>query len=150
MKNKIELTWSILCSSSSVDIDTNNLTLSNIIDEITLPDALFSERPANTDRIEINFNLQLVSLWSRFEQSTTETDITARIELLDPENKSLTTTEFNFQFPGNKTRMRQRTNIPIIVITKPGIYNFRVSTKSKKELDYIKVYDTPLIVNRGT
>ena len=148
MKNKIELTWSILCSSSSVDIDTNNLTLSNIIDEITLPDVLFTERPANIDRVEINFNLQLVSLWSRVEKNTTDSDITAKIELIDPENKSLTTTEFNFQFPANKTRMRHRTTIPIIVITKPGIYNFRVFTKSKKESDYKKVYDTPLIVNR--
>jgi hypothetical protein len=150
MKNTIELTWSILCSSSSVDIDTNNLTLSNIIDEITIPDVLFSERPANTDRVEINFNLQLVSLWSRFEQNSTDTDITAKIELIDPENKSLNTTEFNFKFPANKTRMRQRTNIPIIVITKPGIYNFRVSTKSEKGSDFKKNYDTPLIVNRGS
>lgn len=149
MKNKIDLTWSILCSSSSVDFESNNLTLSNIIDEITIPDALFTERPANVDSVEINFNLQLVSLWSRTEQTAADSDIVVKIELIDPDGKSLNTTEFNFQFPANKTRMRQRTNIPILVITNPGIYNFRVSTKSEGT-DFKKVYDTPLIVNRGT
>ena len=69
---------SILCSSS-VDIETNNLTLSNIIDEITIPDVLFTERPVNVDKVEINFNLQLVSLWSRTEQIATDTDIVVKI-----------------------------------------------------------------------
>jgi hypothetical protein len=57
--------WTVLCAGSTIDRNTNVVSLFNVVEQITLPD-LPEEWP-----VKLPINFQVVSLWARsdFEQS---------------------------------------------------------------------------------
>lgn len=135
--------WSVLCQKSSVDTETNLLSIFDCIEELTL--AIELEK-IKSGELFIPTSFQIVSLWT-LEKSNKPTSLEIKIELLDPEAKIISNFEQTQQIPAEKLRFRHRTTINGLPLTKSGRYFFKVSTKESPNKAYHEVAQVPLDVN---
>jgi len=136
--------WSILCRSSSIDSETNNLSirdeLESLIVDVVKPDKEDIKYPIN-----IPFDYEVVTLWYLKDTSKLEKFI-QRIEILDPEGKLINNHERNLEVPIGNSRFRSRAKITGFSIPSQGTYWFVVSYKSDIEKSFHKVAEIPFDV----
>jgi hypothetical protein len=118
--------WSIICEKSSVDSQTNLLSLFSCIEEVKLE--IDKTKMPKGDKIVIPASFQLVSFWA-IEDSTKENSTEIKVEFVDPKGKVLN--EFKSILKAKKgiKRMRNITNIQGVPITESGRYYYKVSQK---------------------
>lgn len=114
--------WTVLCQKSSIDVETNQLSLFNCLEEINLT---LENTEALNNNLVIPVEFQLVSYWSR-EQADTEVNLTAVGELVDASGKMINSFNNSLVVKQGILRFRNRTNIQGLAITGPGRYYFRL------------------------
>ena len=138
--------WSVLCQSSVVDSQSNNVSLYNIVERLEVN---INPNGSTTFPVVKNINLpwqyELVSLWSRTKKGGEE-NANIRIDLLDPNGKELKSFEKEIIIPADKKRMREINKIQGISLTESGDYTFVVSIKQANNSKYEKVASLPLEV----
>ncbi len=143
--------WSILCQSSSIDRDTNRLSLSNVLEEITLKqlgdqaamkekDTLHSQKPTG-----IPFDFEIVSVLERLDDKdkgplTKE----AELEFIDPQGNSLLKKNFEMNFLKGFKRLRYRIKMNGLQITINGTYQFSLRMRESKDSSFEEVAKLPL------
>jgi hypothetical protein len=135
--------WTILCQKSSIDFESNLLSLFNSAEELSLT---IDKSRTSPDKLIIPVELQLVSYWT-IENIDKENILDIRGELLDPENKTLTTFENKFEIKKGIVRFRNRTNILSLPITKSGRYIFKMMQRKSGKSTFETVAELPLDVN---
>jgi len=133
--------WSVLCQRSSIDIESNLLSLFSCVEELSLT---LENTEALKKNLVIQTEFQLVSFWAR-EQAVEESSLEIEGELIDPQGKALN--KFNNNFPVKKgvLRFRNRTNIQGLPITGPGRYLLRLKQKDEQG-NWLVVAELPLDV----
>lgn len=134
--------WSILCERSSIDSQSNLISLFNCIEEISLD--IDKNRLPKSDKIVVPANLQLVTFWS-IEDFNKANSVELKIEFVDPKGEILNTTMSTLNSKKGNKRLRGITNIQGIQITDKGRYYYRLSQKINKQ--FIVISDLPLDVN---
>lgn len=133
----VKYVWSVLASSSSVDKQTNNLSLYNLLEELSLlkSEVAQKQKEAKGAFLPVVFPFQLVTLWERAETGAIEAQ--AKIQLVDPEGKILTDAIYGFKIEAQQERNRFIANFNAFPFTREGIYEFR--TLLKKGDEFIQV-----------
>lgn len=134
--------WSILCKKSIIDADTNNITLSEALEEITfhIPIKQDLKFPAN-----FNFDFEIVSFWTSAKPQGGE-KFHMTLEFIDPDQKILNKFEQKIIFPENKKRLRTRIKTSIITVTKEGEYTLKIKAKEKASDKYKLFAEIPLAI----
>ncbi|MEX2405157.1 MAG: hypothetical protein WD579_00980, partial [Candidatus Paceibacterota bacterium] len=85
MSKKVKHVWSILSKTSAIDYQSNDLTIIQVIDELT------AQIPEGEGNISINFPMQLTSLWKRVDTDDIKTDAQCdvRVDFIDPTGKKM-------------------------------------------------------------
>ena len=123
--------WSILCQQSSIDQETNLISLFNAIEELNIN---LDKANALENNLLISVQLQLVSYWVR-EEALAEETLTIRTELVNPEGKVLNSFDNKLIIKSGILRFRHRNNIQGLTISGPGRYHLRVvEIKASKEM----------------
>ena len=123
--------WSILCQQSSIDQETNLISLFNAIEELNIN---LDKANALENNLLISVQLQLVSYWVR-EEALAEETLTIRTELVNPEGKVLNSFDNKLTIKAGVLRFRHRNNIQGLAISGPGRYHLRlVEIKASKEM----------------
>ena len=123
--------WSILCQQSSIDQETNLISLFNAIEELNIN---LDKANALENNLLISVQLQLVSYWVR-EEALAEETLTVRTELVNPEGKVLNSFDNKLTIKAGVLRFRHRNNIQGLTISGPGRYYLRlVEIKDGKEI----------------
>lgn len=124
--------WSVLCQKSSIDLESNQLSLFNCLEEISLS---LDSADALKNNLVVPIEFQLVSYWSR-EKADSELDLRAEGELIDASGKVINSFKNSFPIKQGILRFRNRTNIQGLQITGPGRYYLRLYKliDSKREL----------------
>ncbi|MEX0935247.1 MAG: hypothetical protein WDZ70_02895, partial [Candidatus Paceibacterota bacterium] len=80
MSKQVKHVWSILSKTSAIDYQSNDLTIIQVIDELT------AQIPEGEGDISINFPMQLTSLWKRVDVDDIKTDAQCdvRVDFIDP------------------------------------------------------------------
>ena len=133
----MKVIWAILCQSAVIDKDSNNVSLLNIIEEITIPaEPPLIEQPAGEDISQLIGPglFDFVILWSRSDPEVAEHGL-GRIRLLLPNNEPLfTSTEFEVDLT-RYLRSRLRSKFPGFPTRRGeiirGIYDFVVESRSE-------------------
>lgn len=133
--------WSVLCQKSSIDFETNLLSLFDCIEELSLK--IDKNKAPKGDKLVIPIEFQLVSFWV-IEDSSKDNILDIKVELLDPDRKSLNHFESNFSIKKGVSRFRNRANIQGLSVTKSGRYSFNVMQKKEGEKDYKIVSEIPI------
>ena len=144
-ENLIQHIWSILCSSSSIDSQTNNVSLYNIVEEVGFKLQQTNEQQVNfSEEKKWPFNVEVVSLWKRTNQGNLVAD--AKIELLDPSNKKMQEVLYKLEFKPQHQRMRSIIKMNGITITGQGEYNFSILLKEDGSDKFKEITRIPIVV----
>jgi len=132
--------WSILCSKSVVDSSSNQLSLFDCIDEITINFSNAEDIKKPMKNIPINF--EIVSLWLD-ENIFQVRKFDYAIDIIDPEGKMLKEITKEAVIEKNKKRLRTIMRISGMAVTTEGIYIFKIKYKEAKN-DFITVSEIPV------
>lgn len=138
----MENVWAIICEKSSIDSQSNLLSLFNCIEEIKIE--IDKEKMPQNDKIIIPINLQIISLWL-VKDFTKDNSCEIKLELIDPAGKALNEFINVLQVAKGEKRMRNITNVQGLQITEEGRYYYKIS--QKKSDKFVEVAKLPLDVN---
>lgn len=129
--------WTVLCSRSSIDRETNNVSLFDVLEQITIED--WAGHPGL-----VPGQFELVSLWSRYELDRPSRG-EARLTLRTPgggthaeQMQPIDLREYR--------RLRNRTRLPAIPIDVPGSYRFVIECRQMDQEEWVQVAIVPLEV----
>ncbi|OIO06652.1 hypothetical protein AUJ26_00080 [Candidatus Falkowbacteria bacterium CG1_02_37_21] len=134
--------WSIICEKSSIDAQTNLLSLFNCVEEIQL--TIDKDKMPKSDKLVIPFNLQIISFWI-IKDSSKDNLTEIKIDLVDPKGKILNEFLVTLKAGKGEKRLRSITNIQGIQITEGGRYYYKVLQKKGAKFEVAS--ETPLDIN---
>jgi len=141
--------WSVLCQKSLTDKDSNNISIIDVFERltVTLGDDFLKQIHEKNAQKPYAFPqpFEMVNLW-HFDSSTPERVADARLELIDPSGKVLSTFDYEAKIDVNQPRLRINVKIPVVSVTIGGTYWYRVLARSIGEAKYAEVAMIPLEV----
>jgi hypothetical protein len=144
--NEIKNIWTIVCKNSSVDKNSNSLSIFNILEEIQLTKNPNVPVPKEGIMPAAPLAYEIITLWSRETKSDNELTANMQTELLDPTNKVLQSNVSEIKFEKDKSRLRIIVKALGLPITTGGTYHFRVSLKKAADKEYKYVSQVSLEV----
>lgn len=139
--------WALLCRSVAVDQNTNQVSIFNVIDEITInKDANIEEAVAKSKKFQISMEFALIT---QFEHSLKDNQgiMHVQVEVIDPSKSELGKMNMPLEIQRGKKRTRIIVQFPNLVATKSGSYNFVISLKEDNERVYTEIARVPLEIN---
>ena len=132
----IDHVWSILCSQAVIDIDSNNISIHNVIEQI-----LIKAVPARSGILPIH--LELVSFWTRANVDAPAKG-KSRVNFVSPSEKAtqLVAPEIDLS---TTERSRNRVKIDGIQVEESGRHYFRVEVREDND-KWREVASIPLTI----
>lgn len=136
-ERKIQHVWSILASGVSVDQESNNLTLFNIIEQIVIPKSRLIEMPVvgGEKKPAVPVGFIFVSHWRKIKDNVAVKAV-VKIELLDPTGVMRQKVEYDLEFAEKTERLRSRVQWNGVRVTTSGSYTFKISLKEEGEKEF--------------
>jgi hypothetical protein len=129
--------WSALCQNASIDIQTNSVSLFNVLEGITLIGSISEEKRGI-------IRLELVSLWNR-ESEDIPCKGLFRMHFIDPKGKD--SEPFSLEINLMESFFhRTRISIPNMAIAYAGQYNCIIEYQDQGENEWHQVAKIPLII----
>jgi len=150
INQKIKHLWSIICSYSVIDRDTNNISLVNLIDTLSVtvePTKKQEEEKKGRGWYLVPITLQLISF---FRKKTRDRDVSfdTQINIINPDGKiigvSITGT---LAFPQKLVNLRARYIISGFPVDKGGTYHVQLRVRETAAKDFVEVARVPIDVN---
>lgn len=120
--------WSVLCSKSVIDKDSQQVSLFDVIETIAVKLAEPPPHPPQTGVVP--FHTELVTLWRRSDPDLAET-ATCRCEIVTPAGKSIASSTMQMDF--SKTRFRTTFKADALPIEGSGTYLFNVAVQTSAD-----------------
>lgn len=131
----IDHVWTVVCSRAVIDRESNNVSLQNVIEQITIR----GEPILDT---VVPIPLDVVTLWVR-----TNTDMPGqahtRLTFLSPSGTVLGSLESEVDL-SEYERYRARTHFQALPVTEPGRYIFRIELQNEGASKWRQVAIVPL------
>jgi hypothetical protein len=137
----IDHVWTVVCSRSVIDRDTNNISIQNVLEQITVS---APPRPGATIPIEV----EVVSLWTKTDPAVPHRG-KARITLLSPSGQALRTAELEIDLSVYE-RYRTRNRLQGLPVAESGRHVFRVEVREAGAEVWRLVAAIPLQINHRT
>lgn len=139
ISSNIQHAWSILCSGVSIDRQTNNLSLFNIIEQIKIPKNRLVEAEENgVKKLAVPMAFNLVTLWRRVVSDTVE-EAEVEISLVDPNGGIRKISEYKLNFPAKIQRIRVPIQWAGIKTDSSGVHIFKISLKENRQKSFKEV-----------
>jgi hypothetical protein len=135
----IEHVWSVLCSKSITDRETNNICLLDVLEQFSLG----TEVPVD-EEIMLPVTFELVTLWSRGPDDEPGRG-RARITFQSPGGDVLNSREYDLELTDFR-RSRSRTRIEGLLVRGPGRYVFIIDLKGEGDAEWRQAGSVPLYV----
>jgi hypothetical protein len=133
----IEHVWSVLCTRASIDKETNNISLFDVIEQIAIVD--WTGQPGTAAA-----EFELVSLWTRDELNRPER-AEARVSVRNPSGRRSVEQIQEIDLRQFR-RLRARSAFKGLPIEGPGLYIFIVEMRVPGQEQWIPVAKVPLDV----
>ena len=135
----IDHVWSVVCSRAVIDSDSNNVSLQNVLEQISVAEDL---DPDQTNTIPTRF--EVVTLWARSEFDESAQGL-QKVTLLSPAGEALVAAEAQINL-AEARRYRYRAKFSALPLRGEGRYVFRIEYRTGQEEAWTKVADIPLEV----
>ncbi len=136
--------WSIICEKSSIDSQTNLLSLFNCIEEVKL--VIDKTKIPKGDKLVIPTNLQLISFW--IIENFTKANLTEiKVEFIDPKGKKLNEFVNILKTKKGEKRLRSVTNIQGLPITESGRYYYKISQKKGNKFEVVSELPIDIVLS---
>ena len=128
--------WNILCTQAVIDKDSNNISLLNVIERITI-----QARP--TPGGIFPYRMDLASFWTRDNPKVPEKEGVSRISLKSPSDNTLGSWEIGVNL-SRHSNSRSKLQLLTLPIGEAGIYKFMVEYRASKRGRWKKAGEVPL------
>lgn len=140
--------WAVLCERSITDKDTNNLSLINIVEEMTVtpqPPQTVSEQGVeeSTETAIAIGNFELVVLWVRSDVDVPERGY-GRIRIISPDTTEAASHEGNEVDLTQYLRLRSRTRFANFPMRGPGVYLIKIDGRATTSSEWTEKFELPL------
>lgn len=142
----IEHVWSVVCVGSSIDRDSNNITLFNTLERITanIPSQVLNQENSKRGAIQIGLNFEVVSRFWKREQKKAEV-FDFRLRVVSPSGKTVSTFEQpRIALKEGIINFRLRNRFPTLPIDGNGTYWIVVEIKDLSEQNYEEMQRLPI------
>ena len=133
----IEHVFSVLCSGTSIDAETNTVTLFKVLEQLTV----FTE---STETVRIPIHFEILSLWTR-QIADDPCHGKARIIFCSPSHDEKQHVEMSIDL-SRSINYRSKLIADVIELTGPGKYRFRIELQEEESPDWQEVASLPLLV----
>ncbi len=133
----IDHVWTVVCASSVIDQDSNQVSIQNVIDQINIAD-----EPKPEAVVAMPF--EVVTLWARSDFNEPSRGC-ARLSLLSPTAEVFKTVESKVDL-SKFERLRDRRRFPGFRVKEPGRYTFRLELQNEGEDTWREVASIPIKV----
>ncbi len=117
--------WSVLCYKGAIHERTNQISLLDVIEQITIVPQ--EKLPEELKAVPLKVNMELVSLWIRSDLSVPES-LSCRVRLVAPEGSKHYAKVLQLDLK-NYVRGRSTIQFDDIPFYGPGLYNFIVEQR---------------------
>jgi hypothetical protein len=146
---RIKNNFSFLCASSSVDRDSNNLSIFNIIEEISVGrENIVQVKVGETFEDAIDIPLELVMTWEQVSNIDVPLSSEVKTKILCPNGDEKDYISFPFSFERGKKKLRLRLQTRGLPFAGYGAYIFKIYLNDDKK--YILASEIPLDVKQKT
>ena len=139
----MKIIWAILCQTSVIDSGTNNISLFNVIEEVTVP----AQPPSSVSDVAegslIPSALELVILWTRSDIEVPERGF-GRLQVIAPQIARNLSVDHEVDL-STFLRLRARIHLPGLPAGGPGIYLFKIDGKPAGG-EWTQMFELPLRV----
>ena len=136
--------WSVLCRKSSIDSETNNISLNDVFEQLGVD--VTSNNGKFPEVVNLPIEFEIVSMWCReVLEKHLKADI--QIELVNPTGKKMKEFAEKVDMPVNMKRLRTRLRVVGFTVDMSGDYFFKVKVKEEGHAEYEQVAKLPLEVN---
>src|SRR3990172_12916422 len=132
----IDHVWTVLCSRSVIDIETNNVSIQDVIEKLNIPGD-----PKPDGLLAIPF--EIISLWARSDPKHPDQGV-ERIAFITPSGKSTVVAESPINLSAAE-RHRNRVKFPGLPIAEEGRHFFQIEFKLD-DGEWIKATPLPLSI----
>ena len=141
--------WALLCRNTITDKETNNISLIEVVDELTIPGPPPQTPDATVDEPSPIFNLYLVALWSRSDIDEPEEGDT-RIRAITPDDRHAVSPELHVDLTeAVRARSIGRLVRSPFVVSRQGVYRFKLEARTTTS-DWIEMFEAPLWISIQT
>jgi len=133
----IDHVWTVLCSRVVIDKTTNNVSIQEAIERITVPGE-------PDPKVAIQFPMQLVTLWVR-SQPDQPARSQARLTFLSPSGEQLIEVDLPLDLTEHE-RLRTPAQIGALPAPEAGRYYFYLDLQIEGENDWKRVAAIPLTI----
>lgn len=137
--------WSVLCRRSLVDRETNNISLTEVFEQLGV-NVSAKQDGKFPDTVNVPLEFELVSMWHR-EVPQKHIRAAAKVEIINPEGKIVKDLDEKIEMPPTMRRLRTILKIVGFTVEMSGNYIFRVKFKEEGQNGYVEVAEIPLEVN---
>ncbi len=145
--------WSVLCGSSVLDQDTNNLTLNNLIEQVSIKlskEDVEKKEKEKTKGFAVPVQMQVVVRIMKTAQDV-NLAFELKLDLINPSGEIVNSMNpINIALKKGLKNVRVRNNIPVLFVDKEGEYIIVVSIKEAGESKFTEVDRVPLDVKVST
>jgi len=126
-KINIQNKWALICSHTSVDMNTNLLSIFNVIEEVTINRSNNPLPELPKDGFVVPMQHEFVSFWSRdISESDGDLKIKAKLKLFDPKKELLQEQDLEIFFEKGKKSLRCIIKIGAIKVRASGEYTYEI------------------------
>jgi hypothetical protein len=145
----IDHIWTVVCSHVVTDKETNNVSLHNVVEQLTvekIPQEIKEKaEKEGVDRFVIPYRISVITLWSRSDLGKGSIGY-GQFTLMSPSGESLNEPKnFEINLVDNR-RFRSKGNYPGIPVKEAGKYIFRVELRDTENSEWEIVAETPVEV----
>jgi hypothetical protein len=134
----IEHIWSVVCNGSSIDQDTNTISIYNVLEQLKV----FSDTP---DSVSLPIHLEIFSLWTR-ENEKVAARGKMRMFFCDPGDNCKKKAELDIDLK-EAVFFRSRIRVDGLDLNGAGRYKFVVELQQEGEKSWQKVASLPILVS---
>jgi len=133
----IDHVWTVVCSGAAIDIDSNNVSIQNVLEQINVAAEFAPD-------VMIGISYEIVSFWVRSEVETLARG-RSRITLVEPRGNTIPVAEMPIDLT-EVERARHRICCQGLRVTTPGRYIFQVELLEDGQSEWRPVASVPLRV----
>lgn len=137
--------WSILCRRSVIDSETNNISLYDSLEELSVGIKVKQQNAPLPQAINIPIDYEVVSFWMK-ENIEIHIQADTEIEIVLPNGSTGKSFPQKIDMPEKMQRIRARYRIKGFGVTMPGTYWFKIKIKEGGEKLFRTVSEIPLEV----
>lgn len=117
------LVWMVLCSKTSIDQRSNNVSIFEVIEQLTV-----EKIPADQE-VSVPLNWEVAILCARSDAAVPEQHV-GRLIIVMPSGKRAEAAQFEIRMTGEHRRIRNTIQSNTFLLHGPGIYEFVLEYRS--------------------